>query len=147
MTASPVTLDSRHMTHGDHVVAVVRCDGPVAVEALAAIATTAIERGATRVIVASPDTPAEVLERIASIDPPVATSHPLTDALKRVSGDRIVATVDRSMVHRAGFPLCVAAAALTASIESIDAEVLGAADLLRGVDHLQMVDAGGHVLG
>jgi hypothetical protein len=69
------------------------------------------------VIVAGDSDDVAWLRGIGSLQPPTAALptvrarlEPVTDAVKRVDGDRVVETVDRSRLHAVAFPILIPAA-------------------------------------
>lgn len=105
MSCHSITVDPSAL--GDNAeVAVLRCSGePLCLSDLLD-AVAKLPAQATRVVLAPADASVADLIRFAAPTGGVmATARPVTDALKRVEDGRIVGSVDRDQLFRAGLPL------------------------------------------
>ncbi len=124
---------------GSHQIAVVRCAKErLDVDRLRAAVET-LPPQATHVCLLRPDTAAEAIRALAACGAPCATARPVTDALKEVAKGRVVASVERSNLYRAGLPVLIEVAALRDRVKSLAAGGIPAGALLGDESGLRFI--------
>ena len=111
-------------------------------------AIAALDQRVTVVVVAEGDLDPTIATALAGTAPPVATGRAGTDAVKRVSDNRILVTLDRTRTYAARLPVVVSRAAAAAWLADQTTDTCLVADLVTAGQQLvpNIVDARGRLV-